>query len=34
MSVSQPTFTPPAERRSALDRAHFGDIEGALGTVA
>ena len=33
MSVLQPTFTPPAERRSVLDRAHVGDIEGALGTV-
>lgn len=27
------TFAPPAERRSVLDRAHVGDIEGALGTV-
>ena len=34
MSVARPTFTPPAERRSVLDRAHVGDIEGALGTVA
>jgi Mn2+/Fe2+ NRAMP family transporter len=33
MSVLRPTFTPPAERRSVLDRAHVGDIEGALGTV-
>ena len=31
MSVARPTFTPPAERRSVLDRAHVGDIEGALG---
>ncbi|MGO9958638.1 MAG: NRAMP family divalent metal transporter [Solirubrobacteraceae bacterium] len=28
-----PPFAPPADRRSALDRAHVGDIEGALGTV-
>jgi NRAMP (natural resistance-associated macrophage protein)-like metal ion transporter len=33
MSLSEPTFTPPAERRSMLDPAHVGDIEGALGTV-
>jgi NRAMP (natural resistance-associated macrophage protein)-like metal ion transporter len=33
VSVVRPTFTPPAERRSALDRAHLGDIEGALGTI-
>lgn len=26
-------FTPSADRRSALDRAHRGDIEGALGRV-
>lgn len=26
-------FRPPAERRSLLDRAHRGDIEGALGSV-
>ena len=26
-------FSPPAERRSVLDRAHRGDIEGALGRV-
>jgi Mn2+/Fe2+ NRAMP family transporter len=26
-------FSPPAERRSLLDRAHRGDIEGALGRV-
>lgn len=26
-------FTPPADRRSLLDRAHRGDIEGALGFV-
>jgi NRAMP (natural resistance-associated macrophage protein)-like metal ion transporter len=32
-SVAEPTFTPPAERRSVLDRAHVGDIEGALGTI-
>lgn len=33
LEVARPTFTPPAERRSVLDRAHVGDIEGALGTV-
>jgi NRAMP (natural resistance-associated macrophage protein)-like metal ion transporter len=33
MSVARPVFTPPSERRSVLDRAHVGDIEGALGTV-
>ena len=33
MSVVSPSFTPPAERRSALDRAHRGDIRGALGVV-
>ena len=33
MSNSSPVFTPPADRRNALDRAHRGDIEGALGTV-
>ena len=27
------SITPPADRRSALDRAHRGDIEGALGVV-
>lgn len=27
-------FRPPAERRSVLDRAHRGDINGALGTLA
>src|ERR1700678_155403 len=32
--VVEPTFAPPAERRSVLDRAHVGDIEGALGTVS
>jgi Mn2+/Fe2+ NRAMP family transporter len=26
-------FSPPADRRFALDRAHLGDIVGALGTV-
>jgi len=31
--VTEATFTPPSERRSVLDRAHVGDIEGALGTV-
>lgn len=33
MSLVRATFTPPADRRSALDRAHVGDIEGALGTI-
>jgi Mn2+/Fe2+ NRAMP family transporter len=32
--VVEPTFAAPAERRSVLDRAHVGDIEGALGTVS
>jgi len=31
--TDDPNFTPPAERRSATDRAHIGDIEGALGTL-
>jgi Mn2+/Fe2+ NRAMP family transporter len=31
--VEQP-FHGPADRRSALDRAHRGDVEGALGTIA
>lgn len=33
MSDPAPPFAPPADRRNALDRAHIGDIEGALGTV-
>ncbi|MGO9974417.1 MAG: NRAMP family divalent metal transporter [Solirubrobacteraceae bacterium] len=33
MSVPVPAFAPAADRRNALDRAHIGDIEGALGTV-
>jgi len=33
MSLPAPAFAPPADRRNALDRAHIGDIEGALGTV-
>jgi len=33
MSSGAPAFAPPADRRNALDRAHIGDIEGALGTV-
>ena len=33
MSSSPPAFAPAADRRNALDRAHIGDIEGALGTV-
>jgi NRAMP (natural resistance-associated macrophage protein)-like metal ion transporter len=33
VSTPAPAFTPSADRRNALDRAHIGDIEGALGTV-
>ena len=33
MSSASPAFAPSADRRNALDRAHIGDIEGALGTV-
>lgn len=33
MKSSSPAFAPAADRRNALDRAHIGDIEGALGTV-
>jgi Mn2+/Fe2+ NRAMP family transporter len=33
MSSPAPAFAPSADRRNALDRAHIGDIEGALGTV-
>lgn len=33
MSSTTPAFAPSADRRNALDRAHIGDIEGALGTV-
>jgi Mn2+/Fe2+ NRAMP family transporter len=33
MSSPAPSFAPSADRRNALDRAHIGDIEGALGTV-
>ena len=32
--VMHAPFVAPLERRSALDRAHRGDIEGALGVVA
>jgi NRAMP (natural resistance-associated macrophage protein)-like metal ion transporter len=32
-SVSNASFTPLADRRSVLDRAHRGDIEGAFGRV-
>jgi Mn2+/Fe2+ NRAMP family transporter len=31
--VIEGVFSPPSERRSLLDRAHRGDIEGALGRV-
>jgi hypothetical protein len=34
MSPLSPVFTPPTDRRNGLDRAHVGDIQGALGTVA
>ncbi len=34
MSTSAPPFSPSADRRGALDRAHVGDVEGALGTIA
>jgi Mn2+/Fe2+ NRAMP family transporter len=33
MPVTSAPFSPPADRRFALDRAHLGDIVGALGTV-
>ncbi len=33
-TVRRAAFGSPAERRSVLDRAHRGDIEGALGRVA
>jgi Mn2+/Fe2+ NRAMP family transporter len=32
--VVEGAFSPPADRRSVLDRAHRGDIVGALGRVA
>ncbi len=32
--VTQGCFGPNADRRSVVDRAHRGDIEGALGTVS
>jgi Natural resistance-associated macrophage protein-like len=32
--VTRVAFSPPADRRSVLDRAHRGDIIGALGRVA
>ena len=31
--VVRPSFTPSADRRSLLDRAHRGDVVGALGRV-
>jgi Mn2+/Fe2+ NRAMP family transporter len=34
VSGRPPSFAPSADRRGALDRAHIGDIEGALGTIA
>jgi NRAMP (natural resistance-associated macrophage protein)-like metal ion transporter len=33
MNPAVPGFAPASDRRNALDRAHLGDIEGALGTV-
>jgi len=33
VSTTTAPFSPSADRRSALDRAHIGDIRGALGTV-
>jgi Mn2+/Fe2+ NRAMP family transporter len=32
-SIPAPPFSPPVDRRSALDPAHRGDIEGALATL-
>jgi Mn2+/Fe2+ NRAMP family transporter len=33
MDSPVPSIAPVADRRAALDRAHLGDIEGAIGTV-
>jgi Mn2+/Fe2+ NRAMP family transporter len=33
MASPVPSIAPPVDRRAALDRAHLGDIEGAIGTV-
>jgi Mn2+/Fe2+ NRAMP family transporter len=33
MAAPAPSIAPLADRRAALDRAHVGDIEGAIGTV-
>ncbi len=33
MASTVPSIAPPADRRAALDRAHLGDIEGAIGTL-
>jgi len=33
LAPAAPPFAPPADRRSALDPAHVGDIEGALATL-
>src|SRR3974390_1133258 len=33
MAAPVASITPLADRRSALDRAHMGDIEGAIGSV-
>lgn len=32
--LTRVSFSPPADRRSALDRAHRGDVVGALGRVS
>ncbi|NHN55826.1 divalent metal cation transporter [Calidifontibacter sp. DB0510] len=32
--MTRVSFSPPADRRSALDRAHRGDVVGALGRVS
>ncbi|MBV9413391.1 MAG: divalent metal cation transporter [Solirubrobacterales bacterium] len=34
MAAPAPWIAPLADRRAALDRAHLGDIEGAIGTVS
>jgi Mn2+/Fe2+ NRAMP family transporter len=34
VTASEVVFTPPAGRRGVLDRAHVGDVEGALGTLS
>ena len=34
MAAPAPSIAPVADRRAALDRAHLGDITGAIGTVS